>query len=405
MTYRETIDYLFGIRRFGQKLGLETMRELVRRLGDPHRELKFIHVAGTNGKGSVAAMSHAALTAAGVRTGLYTSPHLVSFCERFQLNQNPIRPADIVRLVARIRPVAEVVGADAAFRLPTFFEFVTALALEYFREQRAEVVVWETGLGGRLDATNVVTPLVAVITSLGLEHTQYLGPTLVDIAREKCGIIKPGVPVVSAPQTPEALAVIRETAARQQSALTVVAPPWPAYDIPLVGDHQRMNCGIAVAALRASGVPVPEPALRAGLSRTRWPGRFQVVGDVVLDGAHNPPAAEWLATTVRARYPERPVLLILGVLQDKDFPRMCRILAPLATRILCCPVRNERSCDPRELARQFARAHVCPDVAAALRERRDGELAVVTGSLFLVGEALRELGVLPAEVAEELTLQ
>ncbi len=410
MTYSQTIDYLFGIRLFGQKLGLETMRELLRRLGEPQCGLKFIHIAGTNGKGSVAAMCHSVLVAAGYRAGLYTSPHLVSFCERFQINQQPIAPADVVRLVEQIRPHLEVVGAaspprPAEFRPPTFFEVVTALALEHFRQQRVEVAVWETGLGGRLDATNVVTPLVSVITSISLEHTQYLGNSLTEIAREKCGIIKPGVPVVSAPQAAEVLAVIRQTCAERNCPLTVVQPPWPGYEIPLIGAHQRINCAIAVAALRASGLRLTNEQLPEGLKRTQWPGRFQVIGNVVVDGAHNPAAAELLAATLRERYAGQPLLLIIGVLKDKDYPGMCRLLAPLAARVICVPVRSERACDPRELAKQFPNATVCERVAAAMAMRRAGETAVVTGSLFLVGEALRELGVLPAETERELTLQ
>ncbi len=405
MTYRETIDYLFGIRLFGLKLGLETMRELLRRMDEPQRALKFIHIAGTNGKGSVAAMCHAVLSTAGYRTGLYTSPHLVSFCERFQINQQPIAPADVVRLVERLRPLTDQVGALPEFRQPTFFEVVTALALGYFREQRVEIAVWETGLGGRLDATNVVTPLVSVITALGIEHTQYLGPTLADITREKCGIIKPGVPVVSAPQADEVLAIIRQTCAERGCPLTIVAPPWPDDELPLLGAHQKVNCAVALAALRATGWPITDDQLRQGLQRTQWPGRFQVVGRVVLDGAHNPPAAELLAANLRDRYPGTPLLLILGVLKDKDYAQMCRILAPLAARVICVPVKSERTCAPQDVAPYFPSATVGPDVATALAQRRPDEVAVVTGSLFLVGEALRELGVLPAETERELVLQ
>ena len=222
MTYPQTIDYLLGIRLFGQKLGLETTRDLLRRMGDPQRSLRFLHIAGTNGKGSVAAMAHAVLKTAGYKTGLYTSPHLVSFCERFQVNGQPIAESDVVRLVGRIRPLLDEMAGDPRFRRPTFFETVTALALEYFREQQVEVVVWETGLGGRLDATNVVRPLASVITNIAFDHTQYLGETLPRIAGEKCGIIKPGVPVVTAAADPEPLAVIRQMAAENRSPLKIV---------------------------------------------------------------------------------------------------------------------------------------------------------------------------------------
>ena len=210
LTYPETIEYLYGIRLFGQKLGLETMQYLLRLMGDPQKSLRFIHIAGTNGKGSVAAMLSAVLSTAGYKTGLYTSPHLVSFCERFQINGQPI--AEVRRGAAASRRSSRCWRRwprNPEFRAPTFFEAVTAIALRYFAEQNVDVVVWETGLGGRLDATNVIVPLVSVITNIAFDHTQYLGETLAQIATEKCGIIKPGVPVVTAAATEEALQVIR----------------------------------------------------------------------------------------------------------------------------------------------------------------------------------------------------
>src|SRR6266403_735027 len=223
MTYPETINYLYDIRLFGQKLGLETMRYLLRLMGDPQNSLRFIHIAGTNGKGSVAAMLHAVLSEAGYKTGLYTSPHLVSFCERFQINGRPIAEPDVVRLVEDLKPLLEKVAAHPEFRAPTFFEAVTAIALQYFREQKIDVVVWETGLGGRLDATNVVTPLVSVITNIAFEHIQTPGETLAQIASEKAGIIKPRVPVVTATSDPDALAVIRGQAALLDCPVTIAA--------------------------------------------------------------------------------------------------------------------------------------------------------------------------------------
>ena len=422
MTYAEAIDFLFGIRLFGQKLGLETMRELLRRLGDPQQSLRFIHIAGTNGKGSVAAMTDAVLTAAGYRTGLYTSPHLVSFCERFQINGRRIAETDVVRLVERLQPVLAEVGAAPGFRPPTFFEVVTALALEYFREQQVELVIWETGLGGRLDATNVVTPVVSVITNITFDHMQYLGDTLASIAAEKCGIIKPGVPVVTGATEPAALDVIRAAAAEAHSPLTVigqqvrVACRWVdpqghhlelagtrgdygQLTIPLAGEHQAVNCATAVAAIEAAGLAVPAETFRAGLARTRWPGRFQIVRrdpTVVLDGAHNAAAAASLAATLQAQFGGQPLTLILGVLRDKDFNEVCHQLAPLARRIYCVPVQSERTSDPADLARASRAAHpaatvvVAPDLAtayaAALAE--PPSVIVITGSLFLVGEAL-----------------
>ncbi|MCG3149240.1 MAG: Folylpolyglutamate synthase [Verrucomicrobiae bacterium] len=404
MTYPEAIDYLFGIRLFGQKLGLATMRELARRLGHPERELKFIHIAGTNGKGSVAAMCHAVLQTAGYRTGLYTSPHLVSFCERFQINGQPISEADVVRLVTMIRPLL----ADFPDRPPTFFEVVTAMALQYFREQRVEVVVWETGLGGRLDATNIVTPLVAVITNIGFDHMQYLGNTEKEIAGEKAGIIKPGIPVVTAAEG-EALEVIRRAAGH----LTMVTAD-KSFSPPLLGRHQIINTATAVAALRASGLNITDDQIRLGLSRTRWPGRYQVVTGqpvVVLDGAHNAPAAEQLAATLREQFPGKPLALVLGVLRDKEYGAVCRILAPLFTRICCTRVNSERTSDPGELAGICRAANPQADVGEftdvleAYRAAIGQEVVVITGSLFLVGEAMTKLGLGTPATVRELVLQ
>jgi dihydrofolate synthase/folylpolyglutamate synthase len=442
MTYAETIDYLYGIRLFGQKLGLGTTQYLLRLMGDPQKSLRFIHIAGTNGKGSVAAMLHAVLYRAGYKTGLYTSPHLVSFCERFQINGQPIAEADVVRLVEQLKPLLESVAAHPEFRAPTFFEAVTAVALQYFYEQKTDVVIWETGLGGRLDATNVVTPLASVITNIAFDHTQYLGETLPQIAREKCGIIKPGVPVVTASVAEEVLRVIRATATAQGCPLTIVGQEVHAtrlsedeqgqrveltgtrqdygpVTIPLLGAHQTINCATAIAALEASGLPVTPQPVFEGLPQTTWPGRFQIVNHhptVVLDGAHNAAAAERLAATLRERCAGQKLTLILGVLRDKNYDQMCQILAPLAERILCVPVNSERTCDPDQLARWCMatnprlRITIARNLAEAYAQARseNAEAIVITGSLFLVGEALDRLGFAHptrARTPKELVLQ
>jgi dihydrofolate synthase/folylpolyglutamate synthase len=442
VTYPETIDYLYGIRLFGQKLGLETTQYLLRLMGEPQKSLQFIHIAGTNGKGSVAAMLSAVLSTAGYKTGLYTSPHLVSFCERFQVNGRPISETDIVRLVEQIKPVLEQVSNNPEFRAPTFFETVTAIALRYFEEQNVDVVVWETGLGGRLDATNVVAPLVSVITNIAFDHTQYLGETLAQIAREKCGIIKRNVPVVTAAAAEEALQVIQRTAAAQGSALTVVGrdvgatrltedelcqrveltgtrQSYGPLTIPLLGAHQTINCATAVAGLEASGLPVDARHVHDGLTCTAWPGRFQIVHHdpvVVLDGAHNAAAAERLAATLREHFAGRKLTLILGVLRDKNYDQMCQILAPLMARVLCVPVNSERTSEPDQLARwckaanRNAHVTVERDLSAAYAQARsEGPDAIaIAGSLFLVGEALDRLGFANssrAKTPRELVLQ
>jgi len=395
VNYAETIEYLVGIRLFGQKLGLATMHELLRQLDHPDRDLQFIHIAGTNGKGSVAAMCAAVLATAGYRTGLYTSPHLVSLCERFQINGQSIAAADVVRWVDQLRPLIE--GQHP--RPATFFEAVTILALAYFREQKVDVVVWETGLGGRLDATNVVTPLVSVITNVAFDHMQYLGPTLAQIAVEKAGIIKPGRPVVTG-AAGEALDVIRRVAADLSAPLTVVAGG--VNRTPLLGQHQAGNCAVAEAALRVSGLKINSEQLQAGLAQTRWPGRFQIVHSqpvVVLDGAHNAAGAGCLAAALLEYFPGRRLALVLGVLRDKNYDEMCRILAPLAGQIACTRVQSERTNDPELLAELCRRANpqaavrAFADIAAAYQAARvSADVVVITGSLFLVGEALSRLG-------------
>ncbi len=410
MNYVETIEYLFSIRLFGQKLGLETMCELLRKLGNPERNLRFIHIAGTNGKGSVAAMCSSVLATAGYRTGLYTSPHLVSLCERFQINGQPIVEADVVRLVKKLRPVFEATQPRPA----TFFEVMTILALEYFREQKVEVIVWETGLGGRLDATNVVTPLVSVITNIAFDHMQYLGGTLEKIAGEKAGIIKPRIPVVTGADG-VALNVIRQVCTTSKSSLTVITNG--DNRTSLLGQHQAVNCAVAEAALRASGLNITDEQMWDGLAQTRWPGRFQIVHRkpiVVLDGAHNAAGAASLADTLDKHFQGKRLALVFGVLRDKNYDAMCQILAPLAVMIASTRVGSERTSDPAELAQLCRQANPCAIVEVFQNIEKayqaactQAEVVVITGSLFLVGEAMNRLGFADrtATSATELALQ
>src|SRR5688572_8198942 len=244
MTYAEAIQFLYSLRMFGAKFGLENTFKLAALAGNPQNQLRFIHVAGTNGKGSTCAMLESIYRAAGLRVGLFTSPHLVSFRERMQVNREWISEADVTRLVREMQPRLKEFPAEDH---PTFFETVTVMALQYFAEQKCDLVIWETGLGGRLDATNIVTPLASVITNVQYDHQKWLGNTLEQIAREKAGIIKPGVPVVTSAEEPPALAVIKGAAAQQGSALTLVTaaytqhPPLDTLRLPLLGRHQRMN--------------------------------------------------------------------------------------------------------------------------------------------------------------------
>ena len=427
MTYAEAVLFLNGLPRFGANFGLETTRSLAALAGDPQERLRFIHVAGTNGKGSTCAMLESIYRTSGLRVGLFTSPHLISFRERIQVNREWISEADVARLVEQMQPtaVAEAYGmrpadknegehnlkaaATVAGALPpTFFEFVTVLALRYFAEQACDLVIWETGLGGRLDATNIVLPLASVITSISFDHQQWLGDTLAQIAAEKAGILKPGVPAVTAVDGLEALAVIRTIAQLQGAPLTVVESHAAArldgsFVLPLLGEHQRQNAALALAVVRVvqEKIPVRETVIRDGLAQVQWPGRMQVVQrgmqSVLLDGAHNPEAALALRTALQPPFSKGRLGLVLGMLHDKDWRKVCEILAPQAQKIFLVPVSSERTCAPDELNAACSRANpgaavvVCGSLSAALAQAADEPFVVITGSLYLVGEALELL--------------
>ena len=385
--YSTAIDWLFGTQNRGVKLGLDNVRRLLAAMGDPQNDLRFIHVAGTNGKGSVCAMIDSIYRAAGVRTGLFTSPHLVRFNERIQINGRPIADADVIWGIRRIRSLID------EERHPTFFEITTALAFDYFRRHDVNLVVLETGLGGRLDATNVVHPLVSVLTSIDMDHQQWLGDTLGEIAAEKGGIIKRGVPVVSGPQFSEVRTVLERIAAENSAPISYAEIPIEGLFIGLTGSHQRVNAAIAVNALRSAGIQTNPQALREGLANVYWPGRFQRVNDrTVLDGAHNPAATKCVVETWReCGGPEKPTI-IFGGLFDKDLEGMISILSTLAARFLIVPIRSQRAASTAEIESFVPRrlsAIQCSSAAEALNlALRFDEQILVTGSLFLVGETL-----------------
>jgi dihydrofolate synthase/folylpolyglutamate synthase len=402
MTYPQAIEFLYSLRFFGMKLGLDSTRRLAAAVGNPHQHLRFIHVAGTNGKGSTCAMLESIYRTAGWRVGLFTSPHLVSFAERIQVGRQLISQQDVARLTEEIRAAIDTLEAETP---PTFFEVVTVMALKYFAEHRCDLVVWETGLGGRLDATNIVTPLASVITNVQLDHQQWLGQTLPEIAREKAGIIKPRVPVLTATDDARALHVIVEVAHQQQASLTVVTELAGSWEIALAGEHQKRNAALALAAVRLlqPQIPAPESALREGLKTTHWDGRLQTVQQadgrvILLDGAHNPAGAQALAVSLQTRFPGRAPTLILGTMADKDYAAICRCLAPVAVKIFLCPIASDRGADPRWLvdfccaANPAADVTVCANIAEGLAQAARDPFVVVTGSLHFVGEAMQELG-------------
>ena len=398
MTYSEAIDWLYELRMLGAKLGLKNPRALAAHAGNPHKRLRFIHVAGTNGKGSVCAILESICREAGMKTGLFTSPHLLSFRERIQVNRQPVSEAQVVRLVECLQALMKNFPAD---RLPTFFEVVTVMALEHFAREEVDIVLWETGLGGRLDATNIITPLASVITPIDLDHQQYLGDTLEQIAAEKAGIIKPGIPVFSAPQEPAALAVLQTTALRAGAPLSIATGETTTR---LPGRHQRQNAALAKRVIKEVLAVVPEKAIEAGLTKVQWAARaqcFEMDGrKVVIDAAHNPASAEAFADVLQEDFAGQRPILLLGMLADKNWDSIVATLAPLAGRVVCVPVNSERGLNPDQLA-VAARAHCAEvecagSVSAGWELVRSDPLVAVTGSLYLIGEVMDSLGLADA---------
>ena len=418
VTYAEMEAELFARARSGMKLGLDRMQRALAGLGNPEWAAPAFHVAGTNGKGSVCAFLDAACRASGLKTGLYTSPHLERFAERFQIDGVPETEEALLALYGDLRdrlPWA-FVGPDAL----TFFEMVTLMGFAAFGRARVDVMVIEVGLGGRLDATNVLSPAVACITSVGSDHKEFLGDTIGLIAREKAGILKPGVPGVIARQSPEARAAIDEVAASigcqlfhegddfeltgplDAATFTTATERISDLGISLRGEHQRSNAAVALQALslaRSRGIPVT--ATREGLSTARWPGRLETVRvtpEVVLDGAHNPPAAEALADAIRTLYRGRHVHLVLGMLADKEARPIVDVLVPLATQVTITAPASPRALPANELAELVSRdlrVHVeasaiaAVDRAIALAAPED--VVLVCGSLYLVGQVRAHL--------------
>ena len=389
MNYRDTLAWLFGTQTFGIKLGLENTRRLLAACGQPQEKLRFLHVAGTNGKGSTCAMMDSILRAAGYRTALYTSPHLVDFRERLRVDGQMIPESSVAEGLTLLRDASE--GWEQA---PTFFELATVLAAWWFAREEAEFVVWETGMGGRLDATNAVTPLVSVIMPVGLDHQAWLGETIALIAAEKAGIIKPGIPVVSAPQAGEVRAVLEAKAVEVGVQVGFVSAPWEAGPVGLAGAHQRWNAAVAIAALRAAGVEVGEEAIRSGLARVKWPGRFQRAGAaLVVDGAHNPSATEVLVATWREVFGKVKARLVFGVLSDKDASALLHVLRAIADEVWLVPVAGARGASVDELrpaaeAAGFTVVHTSTIEEVLAGEPSDRAPVLVTGSLFLAGEVL-----------------
>ncbi|NDG73107.1 MAG: bifunctional folylpolyglutamate synthase/dihydrofolate synthase [Proteobacteria bacterium] len=385
MTFAQALDWLNSTQFTGIKLGLENTQRLLDAVGNPERHLRFLHVAGTNGKGSVCAMLDACLRASGLKTGLYTSPHLVDFRERVRLNGRMISREETADGLTRLRE--STCNWDHE---PTFFELSTVLAIDFFKRSHCDVVVLETGMGGRLDSTNVITPLVSVITPIAMDHMSWLGDSIEKIASEKAGIIKPQIPVISSPQQSPAMGVLIEKAHASGSQLHVVNKPL-CTPVALPGAHQLWNAAVAVAALDASGLNCPTEAISQGLSTVQWPARFQKLGErIVIDGAHNEHSAHALVSTWIEFFNDAKATVIFGALSDKNYTEMLIALQDISRDFLFVPVKSERGLDPEVLppctdlpSRTF------PDLESAVETAlRTTAPILITGSLFLAGESL-----------------
>lgn len=386
--YQEALDWLYSTQMFGIKLGLEGITRLLKACGTYYPKAWVIHVAGTNGKGSTCAFAESVARAAGYRTGLFTSPHLIAFNERMRVNGDPIPDADAARLINHVRGIV----SDWAPQ-PTFFELTLAVALLYFAEQQVDLIILETGMGGRLDATNAVPKDVAVLTPIGMDHTQYLGSTLHAIAGEKAAILAWHRPALTAPQEPEAMRAIHEAAQRMDTECRLVASECDQ-PLGLRGAHQRRNAALALAALHALPHFLCSPDEEArGLARVQWPGRFEeVMPQVIMDGAHNPPAMRILVSCWREAYDGRRARCIYAGSADKALDEVLGILSPIVSEWILPPVQSPRILPPASMAEKVRAASAAPvSLPAALADvlpilSESGDPVLICGSFFLLGE-------------------
>ncbi len=423
MNYEEALNYLQDLTKFGFNFGLERIEELMRRLGNPHTGLKVIHIGGTNGKGSTTAMTSAILQAAGYRVGVFTSPHLHSYTERYRINGEFISEQLMAEYIIRLKPHLEQMVAEG-FEQPTEFEVCTALAFWYFSEAQVDYVVLEVGLGGAIDSTNIVNPLVSVITNIAMDHMDYLGNSIAEIAKVKAGIIKPNGTAVTAVRDSDALAAIREQARACSAKLTEVfgAAEWqvtqsgidgqvfdlktdyrtyPGLRVSLLGEHQVVNAVTAIVtieALKKIGVQVGTDAIYQGLQHVAWPARLEIVQDnpmVVLDGAHNVHGAISLKKALEKVFSYERLILVFGMLGDKERGKVIQELAPLAAKAVITKPNSPRAGDWEEIGRlvkEYVRdVHTIADIQEAVKYAVSSagprDLVCITGSLYMVAEA------------------
>lgn len=420
LSYQESLKYLYGLQKHGIKFGLNSTENILDRVGNPHQKLRCIHIAGTNGKGSTAAILSSILREHGFRVGLYTSPHLVRFTERFRINDEEVPVARILDVFNRIRTTLN--GREP----PTFFEVVTAMSFLYFAEEEVDWAVIEVGMGGRLDATNVICPKVSIVTNISMDHQEYLGNTLSAIAREKAGIIKRGVPVVTGAAQPSVKGILKATCFQHKVPLYLLKTDFrvrrspngsfhyrglrlqlPSLRLSLRGVHQINNAAVALAALEVlemnRHLSLNPKAIKAGLTSVLWPARLEILQEnplILLDGAHNPPGAESLREALKKSFSYKRLHLVLGIMGDKDIRGIFRRLLPLAESVIFTQpkyVRAAKAETLRRLARPYIqKQYVIPDPASAIEQAKlhaePGDLICITGSLYFAGEVKEIFG-------------
>jgi dihydrofolate synthase/folylpolyglutamate synthase len=429
--YSEAIDHLYNLQKGGIKLGLANTRNMLRLLDNPQISFNSVHIAGTNGKGSTAESVASILRESGFRVGLYTSPHLVSFTERIRIDRQKISREDVIELTAYIRSIM-----DGSNINPTFFEFVTVMALFYFASKKIDWAVVETGMGGRFDSTNVILPVVSVITNVSIEHSEYLGSSLADITAEKAGIIKPHVPVVTAAGDQRSISILADTAQGLNAGIHIYGRhfrsrivsmdnsstvfdyrgfnDYRGLTMPVAGRHQLYNASLAIRAceiLKTKRISIPQSSLSRGLLNVHVEGRFEKVSEkpfIILDSAHNPGAADALAHTIDELFPDRRIILVIGVMKDKNVSEIMQPLLKYAETVILTRPGGERAAAPEELhamivGLQRSREVTRPasilktdSVAEALRiaegEWSEKSVILVTGSFYTTGEAKEALG-------------
>lgn len=414
LSYKDALTYLYSLQKYGIKFGLKNISELLNSLDNPQRNFPSVHIGGTNGKGSTAAFISSVLMKSGYRVGLYTSPHLIRFTERIKINQKEISPLEVTELIKRIRK------KSAKLRSITFFEFVTAMAFLYFAEKKVDIAIIEVGMGGRLDATNIITPLLSIITNISLDHQQYLGKTISKIAFEKAGIIKSFNTLITAATQPSVRSLFKKRCNELQTNFYLVGKDFIGHEktsslldyqglswnlsnlkIALAGSHQILNATTALGALELlekKGYCIPKSAIRNGLEKTYWPGRLELMRKkplLLLDGAHNPAAMKILRETIERYFKYERLILILGIMVDKDIKKIIKEIVPLAYKVIITQPQIERSA-PIGLLKKYVRkwckniesiARVKEAVSSALLQAKKEDLILITGSLFTVGEA------------------